>query len=139
MGSVDWSCLAVQIAITGIAFFLVNVLILYKDVDGKAPHIRRDDHNLYLSLLLAILVGYWATTHVKSDCVSIPYTNDDKEKFNLADDVMNFNTSYNPKYMLAKAISDQIPGNPLGYVQDNVSRGFDTVSNTVSNWFSWLR
>jgi len=75
MGSVDWTCLAIQIAITGIAFFLINALILFKDVDGKAPHIKRDDMNLFLSLLLAILFGYWATTFVKKDCVSVPYIN----------------------------------------------------------------
>ena len=74
MGNVDWSCLAIQVVITGIAFFLVNMLILFKDVDGKAPHIRRDDHNLFLSLLLSILVGYWATSFVKKDCISVPYT-----------------------------------------------------------------
>jgi hypothetical protein len=82
MGNVDWSCLAIQVAITGIAFYLVNMLILYKDVNGKAPTIKRDDMNLFLSLLLAILVGYWATTYVKPDCVSIPYTKQEgKERF----------------------------------------------------------
>ncbi len=74
MGNVDWGCLAVQVAITGIAFYLVNMLILYKTKeDGSAPTIKRDDHNLFLSLLLAILVGYWATTYIKPDCISVPY------------------------------------------------------------------
>jgi len=68
MGSVDWTCLAIQVAITGIAFYLINALILYKDVDGKAPNIRRDDMNLFLSLLASILFGYWATTYVKPEC-----------------------------------------------------------------------
>jgi hypothetical protein len=83
MGNVDWGCLAVQVAIKGIAFFLINMLILYKDVDGRAATIRRDDHNLFLSLLLAILVGYWATTLVKPDCVSVPYIKQEgKEDWN---------------------------------------------------------
>ena len=57
MGNVDWTCLAIQIAITGIAFYLINMLILYKD-----------DMNLFLSLLVAILLGYWGTTHIKPEC-----------------------------------------------------------------------
>jgi hypothetical protein len=68
MGNVDWTCLAIQIAITGIAFYLINMLILYKDVNGTAPTIRRDDMNLFLSLLVSILAGYWVTTYVKPDC-----------------------------------------------------------------------
>ncbi len=68
MGNVDWGCLAVQIVITGIAFFLINMLILFKDVDGKAPSIRRDDLNLFLSLLVSILLGYWGTTYFKPEC-----------------------------------------------------------------------
>ena len=97
MGNVDWGCLAVQVAITGIAFYLINMLILYKDKDGVAPSIKRDDMNLFLSLLLAILVGYWATTYVKPDCVSVPYTKQEgKENFNWWDSVSNHDAWYNP-------------------------------------------
>jgi hypothetical protein len=82
MKDIDWGCLAVQVAITGIAFYLVNMLILFKDKNGDTLTIRRDDHNLFLSLLLAVLVGYWATTLVKPDCVSVPYIKQEgKEKF----------------------------------------------------------
>jgi hypothetical protein len=84
MKDIDWGCLAVQVAITGIAFYLVNMLILFKDKNGDIQTIRRDDHNLFLSLLLAILVGYWATTYIKPDCVSVPYTKQEgKENWNL--------------------------------------------------------
>jgi hypothetical protein len=140
MGNVDWGCLAVQVAITGIAFYLVNMLILYKDVDGKAPTIKRDDMNLFLSLLLAILVGYWATTYIKPDCISVPYTKQEgKENFNIANDIIDFNKNYNPKWMAINAISNQIPGNPLGYVQDNISSIIDTASSHKAwyNPFSW--
>lgn len=69
MGNVDWGCLGVQVAITGIAFFLINMLILYKDKpDGSSIMIKRDDPNLFLSLLLALLVGYYGTTYIKPDC-----------------------------------------------------------------------
>jgi hypothetical protein len=69
MKDVDWGCLAVQIAITGIAFYLINTLILYKTKDdGIVPTIKRDDMNLFLSLLVAILAGYWGTTYIKPDC-----------------------------------------------------------------------
>ena len=44
------------------------MLILYKDVNGMAPSIRRDDMNLFLSLLVSILAGYWVTTYVKPEC-----------------------------------------------------------------------
>jgi hypothetical protein len=83
MKDIDWGCLAVQVAITGIAFYLVNMLILFKDKNGDTLTIRRDDHNLFLSLLLAVLVGYWATTLVKPDCVSVPYIKQEgKEDWN---------------------------------------------------------
>ena len=137
MGNVDWGCLAVQVAITGIAFFLINMLILYKDVDGKVQSIRRDDMNLFLSLLLSILVGYWATTYVKPDCVSVPYTKQEgKENFNAFNDIANFNRQYNPKWMLADAISNQIPGKPLDVAQNWIN---DNVSSHKAwyNPFSW--
>jgi len=140
MVKVDLSCLAIQVAITGIAFFLVNMLILYKDVDGKAPTIRRDDHNLFLSLLLSILVGYWATPFVKYDCISIPYTKQkSKDKFNLVDDAANFNRMYNPKYIVADAISDLIPGRHLDVAQNFISNNTSKGYNAVVDWFSGWR
>jgi hypothetical protein len=135
MGNVDWSCLAIQVAITGIAFFLVNMLILYKDVDGKAPTIRRDDHNLFLSLLLSILVGYWATSFVKKDCISFPYTKqkgtENFEPGSTANDIADFNRKYNPKYMALDAISSAIPGKPLDVAQN-------AVTNAISSAWSWI-
>ena len=69
MENINWGCLGIQIAITGIAFYLINSLILYKTKeDGIMPNIKRDDMNLFLSLLVAILAGYFGTTLVKSDC-----------------------------------------------------------------------
>ena len=69
MENINWGCLGIQIAITGIVFYLINSLILYKTKDdGIVPNIKRDDMNLFLSLLVAILAGYFGTTLVNSDC-----------------------------------------------------------------------
>ena len=157
MGNVDWGCLAVQVAITGVAFYLVNMLILFKDVDGKAPSIKRDDMNLFLSLLLAILVGYWATTYVKPDCVSVPYTRQEgKENWNpfnggdwanLGGQIQSgWNSNLNPVRDIgnfagnqiasgAQDLGGQIASGAQGAWND-VSRGAQSAANSVGHAFS---
>lgn len=140
MGNVDWGCLAVQVAITGVAFYLVNMLILFKDVEGKAPSIKRDDMNLFLSLLLAILVGYWATTYVKPDCVSVPYTKQEgKEKF----DPFNFGSKgdwANFGRQIADGNNWANAGNQIEKDFQNfggqIASGAQNTANTVGDWFS---
>jgi hypothetical protein len=69
MSNVDWSCLGVQAALTIATFWIVNYFLLYKEnTDGSVPTVKKEDIKLYLNVLLSLLVGYWATTYVKSDC-----------------------------------------------------------------------